>query len=88
MGSNLYLDNLYFDSLKCQDKDLTPKGSHGVEIKFSEAPRISRSMRVALENLQLDHLWVVYPGTRQYPVDEKITVLPLCEVAGFPQLIA
>lgn len=49
----------------------------GVEFKFNEAPTISKSMRVALHDLSLSHLWVVYPGRYFYPVDEHITVLPL-----------
>jgi hypothetical protein len=49
----------------------------GVEFKFNEAPGISKSMRVALQDLSLSHLWVVYPGRDTYPVDENITVLPL-----------
>jgi predicted AAA+ superfamily ATPase len=50
---------------------------YGFEIKFSEAPTIRKSMRVALSDLKLDHLWVVYPGQHRYPVDDRITVLPL-----------
>jgi hypothetical protein len=34
-------------------------------------------MRIALDDLQLDHLWVIYPGGYSYPVHEKITVVPL-----------
>lgn len=37
-------------------------------------------MHVALEDLKLDHLWVVYPGTLRYPMTEKITALPLREI--------
>ena len=50
---------------------------YGVEFKFSDAPRSTRSMNVAVEYLSLERLWVVYPGLEQYPIDEKITVLPL-----------
>jgi len=53
----------------------------GFEIKFNEAPAIRPSMRTALHDLRLDHLWVVYPGTQSYPVDEKLSVLPLTAVA-------
>ncbi|MEW6219690.1 MAG: ATP-binding protein [Thermodesulfobacteriota bacterium] len=49
----------------------------GIEGKFDEAPRVSRSMHVALSDLNLEHLWVVYPGAESYPVHERITVLPL-----------
>ena len=50
---------------------------YGLEIKFNEAPEITTSMRIALDDLQLDHLWVIYPGGYSYPVHEKITVVPL-----------
>jgi len=35
---------------------------YGVEMKFVEAPTATRSMVIALEDLRLDHLWVIYPG--------------------------
>lgn len=38
-------------------------------------------MRIALDNLSLDHLWIIYPGREAYPVDDKITVWPLQDVA-------
>lgn len=50
---------------------------YGVEVKFNEAPKITRSMRSALTGLNLAHLWVIYPGEYAYPVNEKISVLPL-----------
>jgi hypothetical protein len=56
----------------------------GVEFKFAEAPTVTRSMRVALEDLRLDHLWVIYPGQQSFPVHEKITVWPLRDVAQLP----
>ncbi|MDU9050617.1 MAG: ATP-binding protein [Candidatus Electrothrix sp. Rat3] len=52
----------------------------GVEFKLNEAPRITKSMHVALEDLKLDHLWVVYPGKESYPVHERITVAALASV--------
>ncbi|MGA0845577.1 MAG: DUF4143 domain-containing protein, partial [Luteolibacter sp.] len=48
-----------------------------VEVKYAEAPRLTPSMRSALVDLELDHLWVVYPGDRSYPLNERVTVLPL-----------
>ena len=47
----------------------------GVEVKFSDAPRRSKSMLVALNDLKLDKLYVVYPGSRTYPIDHKISAL-------------
>ena len=33
-------------------------------------------MRIAIEDLGLEHLWVVYPGSRRFPADERITMWP------------
>lgn len=52
----------------------------GVEIKRHDAPRMTRGMHVALEDLKLDHLWVVYPGTRRYALSSNTEVLPFSEL--------
>ncbi len=57
---------------------------YAVEAKFSEAPTITRSMWVALEDLALDHLWIIYPGPHTYPVHDKITVWSLQDMADLP----
>jgi hypothetical protein len=51
-----------------------------VEFKYMDAPKTSLSMRSALEDLGLAHLWVVYPGSRKYRLADRITVLPLSEM--------
>jgi hypothetical protein len=52
----------------------------GVEFKYEDAPRLTRSMKTALEDLELERLWVVYPGKAAYTLSEKIQVLPLADV--------
>ena len=54
----------------------------GVECKRVDAPRLTPSMRIALEDLGLDHLIVIYPGTRAYPLSDRVTVLPLAHLAA------
>ena len=54
---------------------------YGVEFKYSEAPVATKSIHSALETLNLEHLWIVYPGNTQYPVHEKITVLPIKNIS-------
>jgi len=49
----------------------------GIEIKRADAPRLSPSMRHAMNDLQLDSLWVIYPGNHAYPLSEGVQVLPL-----------
>jgi hypothetical protein len=51
----------------------------GVEFKRADAPHAMRSMHLAIADTKLDELWVVYPGTRTYALDKKITVRPLVE---------
>ncbi len=52
----------------------------GFEFKCTDAPKTTKSMHVALDDLKLEHLWVVYPGTLRYPLTDKITALPLREI--------
>ncbi len=54
----------------------------GVEFKYADAPRRSRSMSSVLDDLNLEHLWVVYPGMQPYALDEKITVLPMAGIGS------
>ncbi|NDG72816.1 MAG: ATP-binding protein [Proteobacteria bacterium] len=49
----------------------------GFEIKYQDAPRLSRSMVAALEILKLDKLKIVYPGKMRYSLQDKIEVVPL-----------
>jgi predicted AAA+ superfamily ATPase len=57
---------------------------YGVEAKFDEAPRITRSMRVAMADLQLDHLWIVHPGRQASQADDRITAWPLRDIVQLP----
>ena len=49
----------------------------GVECKRVDAPRLTPSMRSAMQDLELDRLFVVYPGTLAYQIAEKISALPI-----------
>ncbi len=49
----------------------------GIEFKYVDAPAVSASMRSAIRELDLAHLWVVYPGEETYPLDAHITATGL-----------
>lgn len=49
----------------------------GFEFKYVDQPKITPSMRIASADLKLDHLYVVFPGTGEFPLDETITALGL-----------
>jgi predicted AAA+ superfamily ATPase len=49
----------------------------GFEIKYTDAPHITKSIRIALDDLKLDHIYIIYPGTIKFPMDDKITACGL-----------
>jgi len=60
----------------------------GLEIKYTDVPTITRSMRAALAELNLSHLWVVYPGRKTYRMDEKVTAVGFYDLpAGLKEII-
>ena len=56
----------------------------GVEFKHSDAPHLTASMRIALQDLTLDRLYVVYPGDRQYSLAENVHAVPLSALLPQP----
>jgi len=54
----------------------------GVECKRTDAPKMTPSIRNALDDLGLDRVAVVYPGERRYPLADGVEVVPVGELAG------
>ena len=50
---------------------------YGFEFKRADAPRLTPSMRIALEDLKLRKLFVIFPGNKTYPLHERVTALGL-----------
>jgi len=51
---------------------------YGFEFKANEAPKLTPSMRIATEDLKLDHLWVLHPADAEpYALADRITACPL-----------
>ncbi len=55
---------------------------YGVEVKRADAPKMLPSMGIALEDLKLDQIAVIYPGKKRYSLHKKIEVVPFDEVLG------
>lgn len=53
----------------------------GIECKRADAPRLTPAMTTAMKDLHLETLYVVYPGSRRYPLAQGIEVVPLSVVA-------
>ena len=60
----------------------------GFEMKFSEAPDVSRSMYNLVDTLRLDQLFVVCPGRASYPVTERISVLSVLDCPALCDRVA
>lgn len=52
----------------------------GLEIKYADAPRLTPSMRNAVDDLGLRSLLVVYPGAERYALAPAIEAVPFTEL--------
>jgi hypothetical protein len=52
----------------------------GFEFKHTSAPAVTRSMLVALDDLELDRLDVVHAGEETFPLRDRIRAVPLAKV--------
>ncbi len=57
-------------------------GLLGVEVKRADAPRMTPSIRTALKDLELERVVVVYPGTKRYPIADRVDAVPLSALAA------
>jgi predicted AAA+ superfamily ATPase len=53
----------------------------GIECKRVDAPRMTPSMRIALEDLDLERIAVLYPGTRRYALADRVEAVPIATLA-------
>lgn len=60
----------------------------GVECKRSDAPRLTPSIRIALEDLGLARVAVVYPGNKRFPLSDRVEAVPLEQLGGAGPLFA
>lgn len=49
----------------------------GFEFKYKDAPTITKSMQIAVADLRLDQLMIIYPGEVDYALSEKVQVKSL-----------
>ena len=54
-----------------------PGFGDGFEFKFTDAPRTTKSMASALDDLGLERLYVVFPGDQRFPLGTKTEALGL-----------
>jgi len=54
----------------------------GVECKRTDTPRLTRSIGIAMEDLGLERVAVVYPGVKRFPLSEQVEAVPLSVLGG------
>jgi predicted AAA+ superfamily ATPase len=52
----------------------------GFEFKHTDAPRVTPSMRVAMQDLKLKRLDVVHRGAESFPMGDRIRAVPISKV--------
>lgn len=60
----------------------------GVECKRTDTPRLSPSIRNALNDLGLARVAVLYPGAKRFPIAERVEAVPLATIAAGMPLFA
>jgi len=55
----------------------------GFEFKYTDAPKITSSMKISLEDLKLDRITVIFPGNISFPLSEKIEAIGLGTLRWF-----
>ena len=53
----------------------------GVECKRADAPKLTPSIRIAIEDLGLERVAVIYPGSKRYALSDRVEVVPLATLA-------
>lgn len=83
---SLELDHVYFWAThQGAEIDLVfSKGGRmfGIEIKRADAPTLTPSIRIALDDLKLERIAVIYPGKKRYSLHKKIDVVSFGEILG------
>jgi hypothetical protein len=54
--------------------------TYGVECKRADAPRLTPSLKISVEDLKLDRVVIVYPGNKRFTLAPKVEAIPLHEV--------
>jgi predicted AAA+ superfamily ATPase len=60
---------------------------YGVECKRTDTPRLTPSMRIALDDLNLRHVFIIYPGIQRFPLASRVEAVPLQTMAKSASLL-
>ena len=54
----------------------------GFEFKFSSSPKVTKSMKAAIETLNLSELTVIIPGKEEYPLAKNVSVVGIEQIVS------
>ena len=60
----------------------------GVECKRTDTPRVTPSIRIALDDLGLERVAVIHPGTKRFALADRVEAVPLGALADGPGIFA
>ena len=60
----------------------------GVECKRADAPRLTPSIRIAIDDLDLERVAIVYPGAKRFALADRVEAVPLDALAEPGRLFA
>lgn len=52
----------------------------GIEIKYTDVPRKTKAMHIAIQDLKLDRLFIIYPGKQSFQLDSRIEALSIGDI--------
>lgn len=55
---------------------------YGFELKCTDAPRLTKSMQTALEDLRLEGIQVIHPGSKSFRIHRKVEAVSILELAS------
>jgi predicted AAA+ superfamily ATPase len=73
---NAYQDSYFWATHNGAELDLliNHEGKKlGFEIKYTDSPKITKSMHLAIEGLQLNHLFIIIPSKEYFQLSNKVT---------------
>ncbi len=53
-------------------------------IKYTDSPKITRSMHIAMEDLKLDHIFIVIPQKANFKLDNKVDCIGIEQIFQEP----
>ena len=57
----------------------------GFEFKVDDGPTMTKSLHIALQDLNLEHAWVIHPGDKRYSLHENAEAIPLAQIESLAE---